>query len=63
MKRAAWMMAALLAASPAWAGGGEKVAWDKADTAPAKAQASGKPILYYFLVTQSAEKGKAGTSC
>jgi len=35
--------------------GSDKVAWEKPEAAAAKAQAAGKPVFYYFLVTQQTE--------
>ena len=65
MKTVACTAALALLAGLASAGG-EKVAWDKPEDARAKAAATGKPILYYFLQTeQKTENGKTtgGGSC
>ena len=44
-------------------GGNDKVAWEKPETAAAKSQATGKPVVYYFLTSQQTEANKAAGGC
>ena len=53
--KAVWSVVGLLAL----AGGGEKVAWEKPDTAFGSSAATGKPVCLYFLTTEIV-KGEGG---